>query len=336
VVNPRTVNAGIIVPLTGADVDLWGELDVNPNMVAIDGFIAGVQTIAVSNAPVTLSAPAGFTPTPTPGPTQAQNRVLKFTGTLTADVMVTLPTPGMWVIDNTQTVAGAFVLKFQGTTPTQVIAAPPGEVFEIYNDGANVRFVGLGRIGTLEFWGGAIAMPRWVTECTVKPYLYADGSIVNTADYPTLAARYGSQFGGNGLTTFGVQDLRGRYPLAYDGTGGRVTVAQCGINGQQMGAAADAQSVTLNINQMPSHYHVAGIYDPSHSHSSNGTGINSSSTGGGGFTIPGYGSVTINAASTGIRVNSSNGLDTTYSQGGGGSHNNMPNTQVAGIWVVKT
>ena len=39
------------------------------------------------------AAPAGFTATPTPGPTQSQNRVLRFTGTLTANVAVTLPLP---------------------------------------------------------------------------------------------------------------------------------------------------------------------------------------------------------------------------------------------------
>jgi microcystin-dependent protein len=103
-----------------------------------------------------------------------------------------------------------------------------------------------------------------------------------------------------------------------------------------MGAALDAQTITLSTNQMPSHYHQAGIYDPTHSHSfsavhnAGGTGV-----GGGGAFGPEYSQNTATAA-TGVRVNSSNGLDTTYSTGGGLAHNNMPNTQVAGIWVIKT
>jgi microcystin-dependent protein len=336
VVNPRTVNAGIIVPLTGADVDLWGEDDINPNMVAIDGFIGGVQAIAVTGAgPVTLTAPAGFTASPTPGPTQSQNRVLRFTGALTANQQITLPLPGAYIIENFTT--GNFLLTFRGAVAaTEVIAINQGDRLTIYNDGSNVRFADLGKMGDMEFWAGVTAMPAWVNACTVPPYLLCDGAVSNFSVFPYLGARMGSVFGGNGVSTFATPDMRGRYPLAYDGTGTRVTVAGCGINGQTLGAVLDAQTITLTSNQMPSHYHSAGIYDPTHSHSSNGTGVSSSSTGGGGFTIAGYGSFVINAAATGVRVNSPNGLDTTYSTGGGAAHNNMPNTQVAGIWVVKT
>jgi len=148
-VNPVTVNLGIIVPLTGADVDTWGEDDVNPNMVAIDGLIGGVQTIGVTNVPVTLTAPAGFVATPSPGPTQSQNRVLRFTGVLSANVRITLPLPGSYLIDNRTT--GNFVLSFQGVTATEVVGVEQGAIVEIYNDGANVRFVNLGRVGSMEF-----------------------------------------------------------------------------------------------------------------------------------------------------------------------------------------
>jgi len=330
VVNPLTVNTGLIVPLTGADVDLWGEDDLNPNFVAIDGLFCGVQTVSVSNVPVTLTSAAGLSPTPSAGPTQAQNRVLKFTGTLTADVTVTLPTPGMWVIDN-QTVAGAFVLKFQGVTPTQVVAVPPGEVCEIYNDGANVRFVGLGRVGSLEFWGGITALPRWVTECTVKPFLLCDSTATyNFSDYPALSAIYLGKFGGNGITTFGVQDLRGRMPLAYDGTGTRITAALCGVNGQTMGASGGIAGTTMVRSDLPNQVVAISISDPGHAHgytqnspfgaSGSGAGIN-------GASAPG----TTSTATTGITANFNlNGGVTQTVQ------NNLPPAQVAGIWVVKT
>ena len=79
-VNPVTVNLGIIVPLTGADVDTWGEDDVNPNMVALDGLIGGVQTLPLSNVPVTLTAPSGFTATPSPASSSSAARTSAFTG----------------------------------------------------------------------------------------------------------------------------------------------------------------------------------------------------------------------------------------------------------------
>lgn len=250
-VNPVTVNAALIVPLTGVDVDLWGANDINPNMVALDGLICGVQIVSVSNAPVTLTSPAGFVPTPSAGPTQSQNRVLRFTGTLTAGVAVTLPIPGAYIIENLTT--GNFVLSFRGVTATEVIGTPQGERVEIYNDGANVRFVNLARLGAVEMWAGLSAMPAWVAACTVPPYLLCDGTASHTfANYPNLGARLGSTFGGNGITTFGVPDLRGRIPLTYDGTGTRITTAGCGLNGQTLGATIDSQSNTLVTNQIPS------------------------------------------------------------------------------------
>jgi microcystin-dependent protein len=335
VVNPQTVNVGIIVPLTGADVDIWGSADVNPNMVAIDGFIGGIQNIAITaGTPITLTAPAGFTATPTPGPTQSQNRVLRFTGALTANTRVTLPLPGMYVIDHATT-SNSGVLSFQGATATEVIGVPPGSRSLIFNDGANVRFVNNDQPSKIEMLAGLVATPGWMVACTVRPFLLCDGSIYNVSDYPVLGSILGSSFGGNGVTTFGVPDIRGRFPLAYDGTGTRVTVGGCGINGQTFGAALDAQTVTLLTSQMPTHFHSAGIFDPTHFHLQTNAGT-SGNTGGGGPFGSNFSATNTNAAATGVRVNSSNGIDTTYSAGGGGAHINMTNAQVIGSWFIKT
>src|SRR6266700_6847807 len=153
-------------------------------MVAFDGLFCGVQTVGVTNVPVTLTSPAAFVPTPSPGPTQSQNRVLRFTGVMTGNVRITFPIPGVYVIENRTT--GNFVLSFQGVTATEVIAVDQGDSVEISNDGANVRFINLGRVGKLEFWGGISAMPAWIAACTVKPYLWADGTVYNFSDYPAL------------------------------------------------------------------------------------------------------------------------------------------------------
>src|ERR1700679_270784 len=94
---PVTVNVGIIIPNTGDLPNLWGANALNPDFVALDGFQGGVTTIAVSNAPITLSVPAGFVATPSAGPTQAQNAVLRFIGTVTTNLSVTLPMPGYYI-----------------------------------------------------------------------------------------------------------------------------------------------------------------------------------------------------------------------------------------------
>ncbi len=128
---------------------------------------------------------------------------------------------------------------------------------------------------------------------------------------------------GNSVTDFNAGktiDLPWFSGRAIIGAGGGGSLTTRAV-GQYFGA----ETHTLTTAELASHYHAASIYDPTHTHSHNITAISSSTavTGGGGITIPTYGGATISAAATGVRVNSSNGLDTTYSAGGGGAHNNM-------------
>jgi microcystin-dependent protein len=249
VAEPTTVNIGLIIPNTGDLAGTWGSAAVNPDFSAIDGLLGGVQTISVSNVNVVLTSPAGFTPTPGGGPTQAQNAVIKFTGALTGAVQVTLPVPGFYIIDNST--SGNFVLSLRALGAGAVIGVDQGEVIHVYNDGSNVKFVNFPRIGQEEMWDGYTAMPAWVTACTNAPYLLCDGSVYNISAFPVLGNRLLGQFGGNGITTFGVPDRRGRMALPYDGTGTRITAAGCGINGQTLGASQDKQTNVLVTTNLP-------------------------------------------------------------------------------------
>ena len=172
---------------------------------------------------------------------------------------------------------------------------------------------------------------------TVLPY----GQTLLRASYPDLWAKAqadiaaGNTFynNGNGSTTFGIGDLRGRVVAGKDNMGGtaanRITGAS-GITGTTLGYSGGFETITLTTAQIPSHYHTAGIYDPGHSH----TYIKGTTDGvpkpAGTGTVPLNSTVTDNtsAATTGVRVNSSNGLDTTYSAGGGTAHNNTQPTLV--------
>lgn len=94
---------------------------------------------------------------------------------------------------------------------------------------------------------------------------------------------------------------------------------------------------TLTQAEIASHFHTAGISDPTHAHpfsayqnSGGGAGIG---TGGVAQPISTVGSTTSPAA-TGVRVNSANGLDTTNSSGGGGAHNNVA-LDIVGFWYIK-
>lgn len=320
--DPTSSNILLSLPLHGSNVDTW-DVPVNGDFTALDGFFGGVQTISLSNSNVTLTAPSG-TPTPAAGPTQSQNAVLRLTGTLSGNLTVTLPLPGYIIVENRTT--GNFVVVLRAVGSGEIICVDQGEIQHVYNDGTNVRFVNLGRIGEVQTWAGISAMPAWVTSCTVPPYLLCDGTVYNFSTYPYLGKRLGATFGGNGITTFGVPDLRGRIPLTYDGTGTRITSAGSGLNGQTLGASLDSQSVVLTTPQIPAHNH--GVTDPGHGHGSTvplwGHDATGSSAGGGGAFV--MTTAIINSAFTGISVQNA---------GGGGSHPNVQPSLVTGLSVIR-
>lgn len=331
---PTTVNTGLVVANTGDLVDLWATDALNPNFSALDGYFGGVQTITVSNAPITLTSPASFTPTPSGGPVQSQNAVLRFTGTLTSGVQVTLPVPGYYIIDNSA--SGNFVLSFRAIGSGAVIAIDQGDVQHIYNDGTNVKFVNFGRIGAIEMWAGYSAMPAWVTACTNVPYLLCDGTIYNISAFPVLGNRLLAKFGGNGLTTFAVPDLSGRVSLPYDQTGTRITVAGSGINGQSIGASADNQSVTLTANQIPTinsnrtQNITVTFSNPVVTYNGTFSGSVPTSGGfGGGFNSP------ANVSLQGPSVSTSNAISVTSNNTGGALHTNVQPSLVTGIPVIR-
>lgn len=325
--DPQTVNILLTTPNRGADVGTW-DLPVNNDFNSIDGHFGGVVTIGLTNANVTLTSPTG-TPTPSAGPTQAENAVVRLTGALSGNVQITLPLPGPIIIENLTT--GAFVVSFRAVGSGEIVATAQGTRKTVYNDGTNVRFVGGPDPGAQELWASLSAIPAWVTSCTIKPWLLCDGSIYNFSDYPYLGAMFGATFGGNGSTTFGVPDLRGRVPLAYDGTGTRITVAGSGINGQTIGAAGGLQTSSIARTDLPNVTIAPTVTDPGHAHvlpsqAQASTGAPFGSTVGGSdlskSTSSAVTSITVSFALNG-------GVTQTFPA-------NVQPSQVNGIWVVKT
>lgn len=331
---PNTGNIGLEVPLTGTLPGTWGSAALNPDFVAIDGLFGGTVTIPITGGTLTLAAPAGKSISPTAGPVQSQNRVLRFTGTLASDETVTLPLPGSYIVENLT--SGAFNLILRGAAATtEVIAIPPGARLTIYNDGSRVRFADLGKPGQSEFWNGRTAIPAWVTACTIKPYLLEDGTVYNIADYPWLGGILLGQFGGDGVTTFAVPDKRGRVTLPYDGTGTRITTAGCGIDGQTIGAAGGTQFITMARANLPNDLVVVTIVDNGHNHGVSGGTLGGTSTG-----LGANPSTAFLTGATAIIINSNvTGISASFNLNGGQAQTNMRNVQpsiVAGISVVKT
>ncbi len=77
-------------------------------------------------------------------------------------------------------------------------------------------------------------------------WLPCDGRLVSISEYETLFNLIGTTYGGDGQTTFGLPDLRGRVPVGMgQGTGQNYV----------LGAIAGVETVTLTAAQYPVHNH---------------------------------------------------------------------------------
>lgn len=133
-------------------------------------------------------------------------------------------------------------------------------------------------------------------------WLACDGSTKLIATYPGLAAVLGTTYGGDGVTTFGLPDLRGRTAVGL-GTGDASDATAWGI-----GRKDGTETHTLTVPEIPSHNHIIGgpgsgasspwaPYSGQHQNGAQGAGVYP--------IVTGFGSTNV------------------QSVGGGGSHQNL-------------
>lgn len=73
-------------------------------------------------------------------------------------------------------------------------------------------------------------------------YALCDGRLIQISENTTLFVLLGTTFGGDGINTFGLPDLRGRTPIHFGG-------------GYVMGQMAGVETVTLTVSELPAHPH---------------------------------------------------------------------------------
>ncbi len=94
-------------------------------------------------------------------------------------------------------------------------------------------------VGEIRMFAGNFAPRGWA---------FCDGQLLAVSQNDALFSLLGTIYGGDGRTTFGLPDLRGRIPI-HAGHGP-------GLSDRILGAKGGAEKVTLTVNQMPSHGHV--------------------------------------------------------------------------------
>ncbi|RFS15515.1 phage tail protein [Emticicia sp. C21] len=95
-----------------------------------------------------------------------------------------------------------------------------------------------GYIAEIRMFAGNFAPRGWA---------FCQGQLLSIAQNTALFSLLGTTYGGNGQTTFGLPDLRGRVPI---GTG-----QGPGLTSRNLGEVGGSETNTLLISQMPAHIH---------------------------------------------------------------------------------
>ena len=93
-------------------------------------------------------------------------------------------------------------------------------------------------LGEIRMFAGNFAPTGWA---------FCQGQLLPIAQNQALFSLLGTTYGGDGMTSFALPDLRGRAPVGF-GQGP-------GLSNRVIGEQFGSELVTLNINQMPSHNH---------------------------------------------------------------------------------
>ena len=93
-------------------------------------------------------------------------------------------------------------------------------------------------IGEIRMFAGTFAPLNWA---------FCNGQLMPIANNDALYALLGTVYGGDGIVTFALPDLRGRLPL-HVGQGP-------GLSPRQIGQVGGSEEETLIIPQLPSHNH---------------------------------------------------------------------------------
>jgi microcystin-dependent protein len=105
-------------------------------------------------------------------------------------------------------------------------------------------------VGEIRMFGGNFAPVGWAL---------CNGQLLNISTNAALFSLLGTNFGGNGQTTFGLPNLQGRVPIHW-GNG-------AGLSPYTLGQNAGVETITLAQNQIPAHSHLINCVNGSNANS---------------------------------------------------------------------
>jgi len=99
-----------------------------------------------------------------------------------------------------------------------------------------------GYLAQILMFAGNFAPRNWV---------FCDGQLLAISQNTALFSLLGTTYGGDGRTTFGIPEMRGRVPM-HKGSGP-------GLTPRTLGQTGGVENVTLTVAQMPQHSHPTAV-----------------------------------------------------------------------------
>lgn len=144
-VSSYTASLGLEKQGDGENSGTWGQ-KANVDRDSIDAAIAGMASVAFTNADVTLTSTDGVA-------NQARNAILKATGTLSGNVAMIVPAKSkIYVVWNATSGAYTFTVK---TASGSGIVVPTGSMMVLFCDGTNV--LSINNVPSLETFAIAVS-----------------------------------------------------------------------------------------------------------------------------------------------------------------------------------
>ncbi|MFN7610146.1 MAG: phage tail protein, partial [bacterium] len=238
--------------------------------------------------------------------------------TLNLPAVATVPNGAGWLIRN----AGSAALTIDPAGSETVnglttLVVPLGMTAEVLRNGA-------GWTAMIHGFGRMVGEYVPLAAGTLPPLcVWPNGQNLSRTSYAALFGALGTTYGaGDGSTTFGTPDIRGRGLFALDNLGGtaanRITSGVSGIAGGTLGAVGGDERIGTHGHTSAAHNH--GITDPGHTHTLPGQTLTGGPglAGGGSFA---YAGSSTNYATTGITINNAT---VTINDFAGGAAANMP------------
>ncbi len=94
-------------------------------------------------------------------------------------------------------------------------------------------------VGEIRMFAGTFAPRSWAL---------LNGQLIQVSQNNALFSLLGTTYGGDGRTTFGIPDLRGRLPV-HAGSGP-------GLTSRALGQKSGSEKVGVTANELPAHSHV--------------------------------------------------------------------------------